>query len=97
MGGGRGPLRSLSSRRCWPYPAQLRVTRLTCAAARHDRVPTSVEPVNASLRTSGWVMNRSHHTALAGRHLEQIGGGSRPRPLQFAERMLVNGVPFGGF
>ncbi len=45
-------------------PPSSSVTRLTCAAApAMTRLPTSVEPVNTILRTSGWVTNRSPTTA----------------------------------
>ena len=41
-------------------PPSSSVTRLTCLAAPAITwVPTSVDPVNTTLRTSGWVTNRS--------------------------------------
>ena len=44
------------------------------AAPAITRVPTSVEPVNTILRTSGWLTNRSPTTEPSPRqHLEQVG------------------------
>jgi hypothetical protein len=62
-------------------PPSSRVTRFTCSAARAMmRVPTSVEPVKQTLRTSGWVTNRSPTTEpFPGRTVRTCSGSPASR------------------
>ena len=78
-------------------PPSSSVTRLTCAAAPAiTRVPTSVDPVNTILRTSGWVTNRSPTTEpLPGSTWNRSAG----RPASTASspsRIVVSGVHSAG-
>ena len=78
-------------------PPSSSVTRLTWAAAPAiTLVPTSVEPVNTILRTSGWLTNRSPTTEpLPGSTWNRSSG----RPASTASspsRMEVSGVHSAG-
>ncbi len=78
-------------------PPSSSVTRLTCCAAvAITRVPTSVDPVNTILRTSGWVTKRSPTTEpLPGRTWKRSAG----RPASTASsprRIVVSGVHSAG-
>ena len=59
-------------------------------------VPTSVEPVNTILRTSGWVTNRSPTTEpLPGRTVSTPGGSPASRASS-PSRIAVSGVISAG-
>ena len=78
-------------------PPSSRVTRFTCSAQpAMIRLPTSVEPVKHTLRTSGWVTNRSPTTEpLPGRTVSTCSG----RPASSASspiRIAVSGVSSAG-
>ena len=78
-------------------PPSSSVTRLTWAAAPAiTRVPTSVDPVNTILRTSGWVTNRSPITEpLPGSTWNR--SGSRPAcTASSPRRSVVSGVHSAG-
>ena len=79
------------------FPPSSRVRRLTCSAQpAMIRRPTSVEPVNTTLRTAGWVTKRSPTTEpLPGSTVSTPSG----RPASSASspsRIAVSGVSSAG-
>ena len=78
-------------------PPSSRVTRFTCSAQpAMIRLPTSVDPVKQTLRTSGWVTNRSPTTEpLPGRTVNTCSGMPASRASS-PRRMAVSGVSSAG-
>ena len=77
-------------------PPSSRVTRLTCAAAPAITVvPTSVDPVNTILRTSGWVTKRSPTTEPLPGSTWNRPAGSPASTANSPRRMVVSGVHLG--
>src|ERR1700737_1028545 len=74
-------------------PPSSRVTRLTCAAAPAiTLVPTSVDPVNTILRTSGWATKRSPTTEPLPGNTANRSAGSPASTASSPSRMGVSGV-----
>ena len=70
---------------------------MTCAAAPAiTRVPTSVDPVNTILRTSGWVTKRSPTTEPLPGSTWNRSAGSPASTASSPSRMVVSGVHSAG-
>ena len=79
-------------------PPSSRVTRLiVCAAPSITRRPTSVEPVNPILATSGWAMSRSPTTEPGPTSTLTTPKGRPASRASSAKRSAVSGVSSAGF
>ena len=78
-------------------PPSSRVTRFTCSAQPRmiDR-PTSVDPVNTTLRTSGWVTNRCPTTDPSPGSTCSTSSGIPASSASSAIRSAVSGVSSAG-
>ncbi len=78
-------------------PPSSRVTRFTCGAQpAMIRVPTSVEPVNTILRTSGWVTKRSPTTEPLPASTWNTPSGIPASSASSPSRSAVSGVSSAG-
>ena len=78
-------------------PPSSSVTRLICLAAPAiTPMPTSVEPVNTILRTSGWVTNRSPITEPLPGNTWNTSSGSPASSASSPSRIVVSGVHSAG-
>ncbi len=78
-------------------PPSSRVTRFTCSAQpAMIRLPTSVEPVKQTLRTSGWVTKRSPTTEPLPGMIVSTRSGSPASRASSPIRIAVSGVSSAG-